>query len=181
MRRCGASPVYRWRVSFLPHSLELANPGWCGLIGASEETLTHATQRTVVMEITQSYLAEWPVYSLLLLCLPFRFPVWANGTLPPCLIKLQIWPSSVWGLFFHPPIAVNAFIVMVLFYFRLIYIFLSFYFYCMLLCSKILAMMWKCFIQSIVRTFFGRLYQMYIYFALRPSWKCLKVLKCAKV
>lgn len=39
-------------ASSLPHSLDPANPGWCGMIGASEEMLTHATQRTVVAEIT---------------------------------------------------------------------------------------------------------------------------------
>lgn len=51
-------------VSSLPHSLDPANPGWCGVIGASEETRTRATQRTVVMEITQSYLPEWPFFTL---------------------------------------------------------------------------------------------------------------------
>lgn len=80
IRRRGAFPVCRWRVSSLPHSLDPANPGWCGVIGASEETHAHATQRTVVMEITQSYLSEWPFYPVLLLCLLFRFTVRAKGT-----------------------------------------------------------------------------------------------------
>lgn len=87
IRRRGASPVYMRRVSSLPHSLDPANPGWCGVIGASEEMRTHATQRTVVMEIPQSYLPEWPFYPVLLLCFLFHFTVWAKGTLPPCLIK----------------------------------------------------------------------------------------------
>lgn len=51
----GARPVYRWKVSFLFDSLDPANPGLCGVIEASEEMLTPATQRALVIEITQSY------------------------------------------------------------------------------------------------------------------------------
>lgn len=62
-RRRGASPVYRRRVSSLPRFVDPANPGWCCVIGASEEMLT---QRTVVMKITPNCRVEWPFYPVLL-------------------------------------------------------------------------------------------------------------------
>lgn len=81
MGRRGASSVYRWVVSSLPHSLNPANPGWCDVIGPSEETLTHATHRTVVTEITQCYLSEWPLLpcSALMFSLCFSFHCVSKG------------------------------------------------------------------------------------------------------